>query len=45
MTTMSEIELECCICGEKNNHMVIGSINTFGYKNYQWDIFWGKDSG
>ena len=30
MTTISEIELECCICAEKSNHMDIGSTSTFG---------------
>ncbi|MGV6852048.1 MAG: DUF2225 domain-containing protein [bacterium] len=30
MTTMYEEEVECCICGEKSNHMGIGSTNSFG---------------
>lgn len=30
MTTMFEEEVVCCICGEKINHMGIGSTNSFG---------------
>ena len=30
MTTMLPEEVECCICGEKSNHMSIGSTNSFG---------------
>jgi len=30
MTTMIEKEVVCCICGEKSNHMEIGSTNSFG---------------
>ncbi len=30
MTTMFKEEVECCICGEKSDHMGIGSTNSFG---------------
>ena len=30
MTTMFKEEVECCICGKKSNHMIIGSTNSFG---------------
>ena len=30
MTTMSEEEVECCVCGTESSHMAIGSTNAFG---------------
>jgi hypothetical protein len=30
MTTMFEDEVQCCVCGKKSSHTIIGSTNSFG---------------